>query len=173
MKKWFFALVVALLPVSLMGQVTASITTFFDIPKRFVAMQTAGLPLDGTYTNGDPDTLPEVTITGVAQDSVYGTGLGNTESLFRITVDYVNPVTGSKKSYAYLDTLRWNTQHIIPYQTVSGVPDSLFFIEVADSVNRGDAFYLKLVPVTEVRLTGDTLVTKPEFSATADSLHNF
>lgn len=172
MRKLLWAFLLLLVPFGLQAQVTASITSYFKIPKRYMAIQSVGLPLDAAYCAGDPDTLQQIDIVVTALDSIY-VSAATTYEVFRFDVRAVDPISGRERSYTYYDTLRCAVQHIIPYTTQSSISDSLFYITLGDSISTGDSFRLILQPIQEVRLMGDTLTTKPEFSVTADSLNTF
>ena len=156
MKKFLFAVVLLMLPVTLLGQVSATLSTYYDVPKRFIAVQSGG-PLDGAYTTGDPDTLQQVEVLGTVIDSIYHPNLSSNKSILRLVVRAVDPFSTRERSYSYVDTLVWNTQNTIPYQDSVGISDSLFHINVADSLAIGDYFRLMLIPIDEVRLPGDSL----------------
>lgn len=170
MKKFLLALF--LLPVLVWAQASVTVTTQFKIRKVLIARQTSTL-LSAVATTGDPDTLQQIDITGTVIDTIIQSPYAASLNVIKFYLSSTDPISGRERSRTYTDTLRWGEQHIIPYAAGSGIADSLFYITMDDSSGLTESFRIILRPVNEVRISGDTLTTKPEFSITADSLNTF
>lgn len=156
-------------PTLLLSQVSATITTYEHQPKELVVRHLSGDPLTSVWVNADLDTLQFIDITGEVIDTVELGSVTSSKSVIRFTI---SSKAGGTSAYQYTDTLKWNTRHIIPYQTVNNISDSVFYVELADSAYAGEKFRIYLKEVQEVRMAGDTLVTKPDFSS-SDSLNTY
>ena len=168
MKRLLVGLALVLFPLVALSQMTATLTTYNESPKEFVARGLSGDPIATPYIAGQPDTFQLMTVVGQAIDSVYWKSMP-------ATVFQFNVVRGDRNNveYIYYDTLNNNVQHIVPKAESLGIADSMFYFVVNDSIANGEKFSLEIREILEVRLSGDTLTVNPVFTTGADSLNTY
>ncbi len=150
MKRLWVLLCLLLLPVILLSQSTAPVTTYFKVAKEFKARQLVGEPIATPYIAGNPDTMQALRVYGRAIDSV---------GAVPATIFLIDVSLGTKQ-YTYTDTLRNGVQHIVPAPFINdylGIKDSIFYFVLASTVPDGEQFEFTLQKIAEVVVKDTTL----------------
>ncbi len=169
MKKLLLFLLSLIIVSTGWSQITVTATTYGRSPRELTARNITGSLLTSVSLMGEPDTSQILQVTGTATDSL----ADGPTSLAVVKFEFIDLVTG-KFLFSYVDTLRHSIQHVFPKFDSLGVNDSIYNIILGtNSVSTPAKFEFQVKEVTQVRLGGDTLTTKPNFSVTADSLNTF
>ncbi len=170
MKRLWVLLALVILPVILLSQITAPTPVFIETPKEFKAQSSSDSTIMHVYLAGVVDTFQVVELTGVVIDSIKDRGA--TAAIVDLTY-----VAGNRK-YTQRDTLRHDSQHIVPYEDRLGINDSVFYFTMGPNTTAdGETFTITIrnALVARVSLLGDTLTVKPDaaFTFGVDSLNTY